>query len=146
MTLRAGFIEARHRQSARRFHDVHAVGVMALHAVHFPSSTGDAAESEGRLRLEMALETGLGVLARIDDELPAAPPAATCLLAGPWHDSQPFWPDILETSSATARAGWRERRGRFRVTLEARLVADERRAFIAAGRPPRDPLSNRNNQ
>src|SRR5208282_3835541 len=35
MTLGAGFIAASHGQAAGRFHDVHAVRIMALDAVHF---------------------------------------------------------------------------------------------------------------
>ena len=36
MTLCARLVEPRHRQATRRFHDVAAVRVVALHAIHPP--------------------------------------------------------------------------------------------------------------
>ena len=73
MALRAIFILARHRQSAVRFHDVHAVWVVALDAIHLSFEHGMVLrEMKLSLRLEMAIQAGLGFLAGIDDEAPAS--------------------------------------------------------------------------
>src|ERR1700722_13126454 len=73
MTLPPFLIRGGHRQSARRLHDVHPVRIVALHAVHLPLEHRMMLRKvKSRLRLDMTLETGLGVLAGIDDKLPAS--------------------------------------------------------------------------
>ena len=69
MTLRAGFIQPRHGQSARRFHDVHAVRIVALDAIHFSlQHRMMLRKMKFRLHFQMALQTRLRVFAGIDDE------------------------------------------------------------------------------
>src|SRR2546421_13088046 len=72
MTRRARFIQARHRQPAPGFLNVHPMRVMALHAIHF--SLDDRMmlrKIELGVRLQMATETGARIFSRIDDESPA---------------------------------------------------------------------------
>ena len=70
MTVGAAFVLSRHREAARRFHDIHAVGVMALDAVHFAFDDGMMlGEVKLGLGLQMTSEAGLGIFAGIDNEL-----------------------------------------------------------------------------
>lgn len=69
VALRAAFVQARHGQAARGFHDVHAVGIVALDAVHF------AFDDRMMLRqmkfsagFLVALEAALGILSWVNDE------------------------------------------------------------------------------
>ena len=73
MTLRAAFVQPRHRQSAVWFHDVAAVRIVALHAVH-PVFNDRVMLRQVELRVDfkMALKAGRGVLAGIGDEFAAA--------------------------------------------------------------------------
>ena len=81
MTLRAAFVQPRHRQSAVRFHDVAAVRIVALHAVH-PVFNDRVMLRQVELRVDfkMALKAGRRVFAGIDDEF-AAPAPDTHMLA-----------------------------------------------------------------
>ena len=73
MTLRAAFVLPRHRESVRRFQNVAAVRVMALHAIHVAFDHGMVLrQTEFRVDIEMALKAGCGVVVRIDDEFCAA--------------------------------------------------------------------------
>lgn len=75
VALGTAFVQARHRQAAGGFHNVHAVGIVALDAVHLAfDDRVMLREIEFSVRFEMALETRGGVRAGIDDEL-AAPAA-----------------------------------------------------------------------
>ena len=77
VALGTEFIQPRHRQAARRFHDVHAVGIVALDAVHF--SLQDRmmlGKMKFGIHFHMTLQTGLRVLAWIDDEFIEPAPAA----------------------------------------------------------------------
>jgi len=69
MALGAILVEARHGETAGGFHDVHAVGIVALDAIHF---TFDDRVMLREMKLGasflMALETRLGVFAGIDDK------------------------------------------------------------------------------
>ena len=70
MTLRAVFIKPRHGESAGGLHDVHAVGIMALNAIHF--SLNDRVvlrKLERSTNFLMTLKAALGIPAGIDDEL-----------------------------------------------------------------------------
>lgn len=65
-----GLILARHGQAARGLHDIQSVGIMTLNAVHLPLGHGVmVGKVEFRLGLEMALVAGLGIVARVGDEL-----------------------------------------------------------------------------
>lgn len=77
----ARLVQSRECKAAGGFHDVHAMGIMALHAVHFPFLHGMMLRQiELGVRFEMTLETGGGVLAGIQDES-AAPAAGFDVLA-----------------------------------------------------------------
>src|SRR5213594_2465463 len=66
MALRASLIQSRHRQPACRLHDVEAVRVVALRAIHAPFRDGMVlGKIEFRVRLEMAIEAGRRITARI---------------------------------------------------------------------------------
>ena len=64
----AGLVRAGHGRAAGRFHNVQAVRIVALDAIHL--AFGDRVvlgKMEFGVDVQMALETGLRVLARIDD-------------------------------------------------------------------------------
>src|ERR1039458_5078737 len=70
VTLRTGFVPARHCQPPRRFEDVAAMRVVALRAVHLLLQHRVVLRKlKFPLLLAMALETSRGVFAGIDDEL-----------------------------------------------------------------------------
>ena len=69
MTGGAIFVQARNCQSTCGFHDVHAMRVVALDTIHFAfENRVMLRQMEFRARFLMALETGCGVVAGIDDE------------------------------------------------------------------------------
>jgi len=69
MALGTCFVQPRHGQSACRFHNVHAVRIVALDTVHFPfQHRMMLGKVKFGLHLQMTLETRLRVLARIDDK------------------------------------------------------------------------------
>ena len=69
MTLRAALVDAGQRESARRFHDIHPVRIVTLHAIHFAlDHRVMLRQVEFRLDFHMALEARGRVLARVDDE------------------------------------------------------------------------------
>jgi hypothetical protein len=73
MTLRAAFIQAGHGQSARRFEDVAAVGIVALDAIH-PAFQDWMMMGQLKFALDcqVALQAGSRILARVDDEFVSA--------------------------------------------------------------------------
>lgn len=73
MTLRAAFVQARHRKTARRTHDVATVRIVALNAIH-PAFNHRMMlrQVELGVSFQMALKTGVRVFAGIDDELPTS--------------------------------------------------------------------------
>jgi len=69
MALGAILIEPRHGQAAGWFHDVRAVGIVALHAVHFAFDDRMMLwKVEFSAGFLVALEAGFGIFAGIDDE------------------------------------------------------------------------------
>ena len=69
MTLRAAFTGPRHGQAAGGFEDVAAVRIVAVHAIHPPfNDRMMLGQVKFSMRIEMALKTGGGVVARVDDE------------------------------------------------------------------------------
>ena len=69
MTLAAGFVLARHSQASSGLQDVHPMRIMALDAIHLSfKDRMMLGKVELRARFLMALETGFGVLARIQDK------------------------------------------------------------------------------
>jgi len=72
MTLSARLIQTGHGQARRRFHDVLAVGIMALNAIHLAFQDGMVLRKmEFGLLRQVALETGFRILAGVDDEFSA---------------------------------------------------------------------------
>ena len=70
MTLRTAFILPRHGQSARRFENVASVWIVALHAVHVALDDRMVMRQiKFRVNVKVALKTGSGVFARVDDEI-----------------------------------------------------------------------------
>jgi hypothetical protein len=83
VTLRASLVIAGKSESARGFHDVQAMRVVALNAVHFALDDGMMLwEVELGLGFKVALETGGGVAAGIDDEFIATAPGGYVQAAG----------------------------------------------------------------
>lgn len=73
VALRATFVLSRHRQSARRFENVAAVRIVAIHTTH--AAFNDRMmlrKTEFGMNIKMTLKTGRRVIARIDDECCAA--------------------------------------------------------------------------
>lgn len=69
VTLGAIFIESRHGKAAGGFHNVHAMGIVALDAVHLAFDHGMMLRQvEFGAGFLVALETSFGLLAGINDE------------------------------------------------------------------------------
>jgi hypothetical protein len=131
VALGAGFVQARHGESAGRFHDVLTVGIVALHAVHLPFQDGMMlGKMKLSLSVQVTLETGGRIFARIDDEIGAdgagghvlAPRSVTrfaAVLAG--HLGLGQMQAGVRTRGENARDG--------AVTIGAGFVADEGCAF-----------------
>ncbi len=72
MTLRAILIQSRHRESARWFHDIVSVRVVALHTVHHPFDNRMMLwQTKLRVHIHVTLETGARVLSRIHNQPPS---------------------------------------------------------------------------
>ena len=131
MTLRAGFVLAREREAARGFHDVHAVRVMALDAIHLAFDDGMMLrEVELRVRFEMALEAGLGIAAGIDDEFIVTAPGGDMLAAGAVAGFATLFTGeagLFEVQTRV-RTG-RESAGNVGMAIGTNAVADEGGAF-----------------
>jgi len=131
MALGATFVQAPDRQSARRLHYILAVRVVALDAIHFAFDDKMVlGQVKFRLGVQMALETGGGVLAGIDNEFRASaacrnmfagrPMAGfTAGLAGPFRAGQ------MQTRVGTGRKG----AGNALVAIRADFVAYKCGAF-----------------
>ena len=69
VTLRAALILTRHRQTASRFENVAAVGVVAIHAIHMALNDGMMLrQRELRVSIQVALKTGLRVFVGINNQ------------------------------------------------------------------------------
>ena len=126
MAARAIFVQARHRQSTRRFHDVHAMRIVTLDAVHFSFKDGMVlGKMKFRLRFQMAFETGSGFASGVDDEpvRPARPGHGNMLARRSVAGFATVLPAHLAIFQAQPRMGaCRKYPGDIRVTIEARLV------------------------
>lgn len=129
MTLRARFILPRHEQSARRFENVIAVRVVALHAIHVAfDDRMMRRQFKFRVNFQMAAKTGFGIFVRIDDELTlaagfdvAAAGAVTGFAAGFRRHLR------VGKRDARVRAGVEFARD-VRMTIRADAIADVMRA------------------
>ena len=82
MTLRASFVEARHGEAAGGLHDLVAVRVVAVHAIHVAfDDRVMLGEIKFGMDVEVALKAGAGIFAWVDDE-PAAAAADAHMFAG----------------------------------------------------------------
>jgi hypothetical protein len=131
MTLRAGFVEARHGEAAGGFHDFVAVRVVAVHAVHLAFDDGMMLrKTEFRMDVDMALETGGRIFAGIDDESAAAATDAD-VFAGRTVAGfatgylGEFNVVLVEAAVSAGEEGARD----IGVAIDARRVADEVRAW-----------------
>ena len=69
VALGARFIQPRHGQPPFRLHDVHAVGIVAIHAIHFAFQYGMMIRKmKLRFDVRVAAKTCLRVFPRVDDE------------------------------------------------------------------------------
>lgn len=128
MALGAALIQTRHGQAAGRFHDVHAVRIVAIDAIHLAFEHRVMLwEMELGAYFLMALEAGFGVFAGIDDEFfrtitadhgdvlaARAVAGFTAALAGHVGNFR---------AEARMRTGG-EDTGNVRMAVEARLVAN----------------------
>ena len=134
MALRTRLVEPRHGQTASGLHDVHAVRVMALNAIHFAFNHRMVLwKIELGVGLEMAIKTSGRIFARImnqapptaDRNVPAAGPVARFTASQVAHVGA----FVVESR---VRAG-RECAGNLDMTLQAGFVADKRGAFDLRG-------------
>ena len=126
MTFGALLIEAGHREAAARFRDLVAVRIVALNAIHAAFDHGMMlGEIKLRVNIEMALETGARIFARIDDEAAASTTHFNVLarrtVAGfAAGDVREF--DVVFVQLAVG-TGWEEARD-VGVALDAGSIAD----------------------
>lgn len=99
VTVRAGLVQARQTRAAGGLHDIRAVRVVALHAVHFAfEHRMMLRQAEFGVGVEVTIETGGGVPARIQNKFPT-----------PATDFNVFAPGTV-AGFTTAGAGCRHRR------------------------------------
>ena len=73
MAVRALLVQSRHGQAASRFHDVKAMRVVALHAIHLPFAHRMVLRKiKLRVHVEVAREARLRIAAGIHNEFSAA--------------------------------------------------------------------------
>jgi hypothetical protein len=69
MTSGAILVQAGHRKAAFRLHNIHAVGIVTLDTIHLAFQYGVMLRKvKLRAGFLMALEAGVGIFARVDDE------------------------------------------------------------------------------
>ena len=79
----ARLVQSRHRQRARRFQNVTPMWIVALHAIHLPlDHRMMLGQVEFCVNFQVALETGRGIFAWIDNEFAASPAALNVFAAG----------------------------------------------------------------
>ena len=131
MALSAILVQPRHRQSTARFHDVAAVRVVALHAIHpVFQDRMMLGKVEFRVHFKVALKTGRRVFAGIDDEFAAPAPDAHMFAPGPVArfaagHRRPFQIVLVKAGVGARRKDARD----IGVAIGADFVADKMRAF-----------------
>ena len=137
MALAARFVQADHRDSFGRFHDVQAVRIVALHAIHLAFRDGMMlGKVEFGIDVQVAFVTSLRILARVDDEL-LPPGASHCdMFAG---RAVARFTSVLARRLAAFKMQPRmgaggERPGDVRVTIETGFVAYKSCALNDRGR------------
>jgi hypothetical protein len=133
MTLGAGFVQARHRQSTGWFHDVCPVGVMALHTTHFAfQHRMMLRKMKFRLDFQMTLQTRLRIPAGVDDEFFQPSATAQRYVFAAWPVARfttvLAWHGTLVQMQARVRTGRKFARD-FIVAIGASLVTHKGRPF-----------------
>jgi hypothetical protein len=107
VALRAVLVPAGHGQPASRLHNIQAMWIMALDAIHFPFvDRMMLRQVKGSIDVQMALVTRLRVLPGIDDELvPARPADGNMLAAGPVTGFAPGLPSHFAILQMQPRVG-----------------------------------------
>ena len=129
MALSAALVLLRHGQAAFRFKNVASVRVVAIHTTHVAFDDGMMLRQvEFGLHVNMALEAGIGIFTRIDDELSRATGA----------DMFAAWPVTGFTTAFAGHGGifdvkpGMRARGEFsddvRMAIRTRFIADVMRA------------------
>ena len=131
MAFCAGLILPRHGKPMRRLHYVHAVGIVALGAIHFAFQHGVMlGQIEFRVRLEMTVQARAGIFPGVYDKLPSATSNGDVFAARPM---------ARFASRHSLRVGALEMKSRMRagrknacdvcVAVVASLVADKGGSF-----------------
>jgi hypothetical protein len=133
MTLGAILVLPRHGEPAGGLHDIHPVGIVALHAIHFAFNDRmmlrEVKFGPGFL---MTLEAGFRVLAGIDDEFFESAAAGHGDVLAAWAMTGFAAALAGHSGIGDAQPGVRtagEDAGNVGMTIHARLVADVSRAF-----------------
>jgi hypothetical protein len=131
MALGAIFVLAPQRQSARWFHNIHTVRVVALDAVHFAFEDEMVlGQMKFRLDVGMALETSSGILAGIKDEVLASAACRHVFAAGAVARFTAGLPSPIRAGQMQTRVGaGRKGAGNALVAIGASFVADKGGAF-----------------
>ena len=132
MALGASFVQARHGCASRRFHDVEAVRVVALTAIHFPFGNWMMLrQMELCVDIEVALITGLRIFAGINNEFFAAGSADgdvfACRAVAGFASALACHSAFFQMEPGV-RACWKCARD-VTVAIRAHLVPDERGAL-----------------
>jgi hypothetical protein len=140
MTLGAGFVPSRHGKPPGRLHDIEAVGVVALGAIHFAfSDRMMLGQVEFGVDVQMALKAGLRILARVDDKFFASSSADCHVFTGRavarFASVLSGGSGVRNTEPSVGTGG--ERTRDFGVTIHAGFVTDKSRAFNHGGRHDR---------
>jgi hypothetical protein len=123
------FIHSRHREAAVRFHDVCAVRVVALDAVHFAfKDRVMLRQMKLSIRGDVTLKTGFGLFSGIDDEFATAD--GDVFASGTVAGFASLLAGHLRIGHTDARVwtGWKDA-GDLVVAIGAGLVADVGRTF-----------------
>ena len=127
MASRAIFVEPRHRESARRFHDVGAVRIVALDAVHFVfKNQVMIRQLKFRVGLQVALKTSGSIFPGVENKFPAtatSPNMQAARAVTGLATTLPFQLRVFKMQPRM-RTGVENPRD-VRVALETNFVADE---------------------
>lgn len=135
VTLGARLVDPRHCQTTRRFENLRTMRIVALNAVHLSfEDRMMLGKMELRLDIQMALQTGLRVFARIDDEVSAGGAQRSVFAARTVTGFTAILPGHAGTFQMQTAVRTRGKLSRnIPVTISADLVAHESRAFNVRG-------------
>ena len=126
MTLSTGLIKPRQAQPTGWFHDVSTMRIVALNTVHLAFDYRMMLRKRKlRVRLKVALKTGSGIFARIDDKPSFTTTNLHVFASGPMASFTPTLSDfrIGNEMHSGMSSRWKNSHV-IRVTLKTRLVAD----------------------